>query len=573
MASTTDNADANNMPARSEKPRLGGDFAEGFSSLSLLRQAGLMVGLAASVAIGFAVVLWSQGEDYRPLYGSLNNLDAANVVQVLDQNQIKYKLDINTGAVLVAADDVHMARLRLAELGIPGKDNTGFELLDQEQPLGTSQFMENTRYHRGLEGELARTITSITSIRKARVHLAIPKRSVFVRDVRKPTASVFVEVFAGRTVEPAQVRAITNLVASSIPELNKEDVTVVDQHGSLLSTGDENDELLLAGKQHTYTQSVEESLIKRVNSILLPVVGNGNFRAEVSADIDFTAVEQAAETFNPDLPAVRSEQTLNEERVGGDIAGGIPGALTNQPPGTTTQVPEQLDPVTGEPIQPEPPRNSREQATRNYELDRTISYTRHQQGTLKRLTVAVVVDDKIVKNAEGNDTRVPWTENELERLSILVRDAVGFSAVRGDSVNVLNSPFMGADDSLLFDTTAEEVPWWETWILPNIKYLSGVLIVLLLIFGLLLPVFRSLTRSGQQLTEQEEARQLAALEAAGLGYDGMSDETVTLTGGSALMLPGPEHGYEQQLNAIKGLIADDPGRVAQVVKKWINKDE
>lgn len=573
MASTTDNADANNMPARSEKPRLGGDFAEGFSNLSLLRQAGLMVGLAASVAIGFAVVLWSQGEDYRPLYGSLNNLDAANVVQVLDQNLIKYKLDINTGAVLVAADDIHMARLKLAELGIPGKDNTGFELLDQEQPLGTSQFMENTRYHRGLEGELARTITSITSIRKARVHLAIPKRSVFVRDVRKPTASVFVEVFAGRTVEPAQVRAITNLVASSISELNKEDVTVVDQHGNLLSTGDENDELLLAGKQHTYTQSVEESLIKRVNSILLPVVGNGNFRAEVSADIDFTAVEQAAETFNPDLPAVRSEQTMNEERVGGDIAGGIPGALTNQPPGTTTQVPEQLDPVTGQPIQPEPPRNSREQATRNYELDRTISYTRHQMGTVKRLTVAVVVDDKIVKDAEGNETRVPWTENELERLSILVRDAVGFSAVRGDSVNVLNSPFMGTDDSLLFDAAAEEVPWWETWILPNIKYLSGVLIVLLLVFGLLLPVFRSLTRSGQQLTEQEEARQLAALEAAGLGYDGMSDETVTLTGGSALMLPGPEQGYEQQLNAIKGLIADDPGRVAQVVKKWINKDE
>ncbi|HTF83991.1 MAG TPA: flagellar basal-body MS-ring/collar protein FliF [Cellvibrio sp.] len=561
------------MPARSEKPRLGGDFAEGFSNLSLLRQAGLMVGLAASVAIGFAVVLWSQGEDYRPLYGSLNNLDAANVVQVLDQNLIKYKLDINTGAVLVAADDIHMARLKLAELGIPGKDNTGFELLDQEQPLGTSQFMENTRYHRGLEGELARTITSITSIRKARVHLAIPKRSVFVRDVRKPTASVFVEVFAGRTVESAQVRAITNLVASSIPELNKEDVTVVDQHGNLLSTGDENDELLLAGKQHTYTQSVEESLIKRVNSILLPVVGNGNFRAEVSADIDFTAVEQAAETFNPDLPAVRSEQTMNEERVGGDIAGGIPGALTNQPPGTTTQVPEQLDPVTGQPIQPEPPRNSREQATRNYELDRTISYTRHQMGTVKRLTVAVVVDDKIVKDAEGNETRVPWTENELERLSILVRDAVGFSAVRGDSVNVLNSPFMGTDDSLLFDAAAEEVPWWETWILPNIKYLSGVLIVLLLVFGLLLPVFRSLTRSGQQLTEQEEARQLAALEAAGLGYDGMSDETVTLTGGSALMLPGPEQGYEQQLNAIKGLIADDPGRVAQVVKKWINKDE
>src|SRR5690606_22129380 len=178
-------------------------------------------------AIGFAVVLWTQGEDYRPLYGSLDNIDAASVVQALDQNKIKYKLDINSGEVLVTADDIHMARLKLAELGIPGKDNTDFDLLDQEQPLGTSQFMENTRYHRGLEGELARTITSITSIRKARVHLAIPKRSVFVRDARKPSASVFVEVFAGRSVEPAQVRAITNLVASSIPELNKEDVTVV----------------------------------------------------------------------------------------------------------------------------------------------------------------------------------------------------------------------------------------------------------------------------------------------------------------------------------------------------------
>ncbi len=361
-------------------------------------------------------------------------------------------------------------------------------------------------------------------------------------------------------------------MASSIPELDKEDVTVVDQHGNLLSTGDEHDELLLAGKQHTYTKSVEESLIKRVNSILLPVVGSGKFRAEVSADIDFTAVEQAAETFNPDLPAVRSEQTLNEQRAAGDFPAGIPGALTNQPPGTTTQVPEQVDPVTGQPVPASVPRNTREQATRNYELDRTISYTRHQQGTLKRLTVAVVVDDKIVKDAEGNESRVPWTDNELERLSILVRNAVGFSAVRGDSVNVLNSPFMGADNSLMF-SDAGKAPWWETWILPNIKYLSGVLIILLLIFGLLLPIFRSLTRSGQQLTEQEEARQLAALEAAGLGYDGLSDETVTLTGGDALMLPGPEEGYEQQLNAIKGLIADDPGRVAQVVKKWINKDE
>lgn len=567
MASLSDTADASQVPAKNAKPRFGGDFVEGFSNLNLVRQVGLMVGLAASVAIGFAVVLWSQGEDYRPLYGSLDNIDASSVIEILEQNKMNFKLDVNSGAILVAADDIHMARLKLAEIGIPGQDNVGFELMDKEQPLGTSQFVENTRYHRSLEGELARTITSITSIRSARVHLAIPKRSVFVRDARKPTASVFVEVFAGRAVEPAQVKAIANLVASSIPELKMEDVTVVDQRGNMLSTGEDSKELLLAGKQHEYARSVEESLTKRVNGILQPVVGNGRFRAEVSADIDFTAIEQAAETFNPDLPAIRSEQTLNEQRTG-EVIGGIPGALTNQPPGTTEEVAEQIDPETGEPIVA-PPRNTREQATRNYELDRTISYTRHQQGTLKRLTVAVVVDDKMATNAEGVETRAPWSEAELERLTILVRDAVGYSALRGDSINVINAPFM--NDKVLDFTT--EVPWWERWILPNMKYISGFAIILLLIFGLLLPVFRSLTRSGGQLADQEEARQLEALEAVGLGYDGASDETVTLTGGESLLLPSPEEGYEQQLNAIKGLIADDPGRVAQVVKKWINRDD
>lgn len=565
--------DVANSPSsgRAGKPRVGGDLVEGFSSLNLFRQAGLMIGLALSVAIGVAAAFWTLGDDYRPLYGRMDNLDAATVVDVLEQQRIKYRLDPNTGTILVAADDVHMARLKLAEVGIPGKNAVGFEIMDQEQPLGTSQFTENTRYHRSLEGELARTITSITSIRSARVHLALPKRSVFVRDVRKPTASVFVEVFAGRTVEPLQVKAITNLVASSISELQPSDVTVVDQRGNLLSTGEESVELLLAGKQHAYARTVEDSLVKRVNSILEPVLGQGKFRAEVSADIDFTAVEQAAETFNPDLPAVRSEQVLNEQRSGGDLAGGIPGALTNQPPGTTTQVPEQIDPQTGQPLGQEPPRNLREQSTRNFELDRTISYTRHQQGTLKRVTVAVVVDDKLVKNAEGVETREPWSENELERLAVLVRDAVGYSAVRGDSVNVLNSAFWVSDEELTVEAT--EVPWWKEWIIPNVKYIAGVLIVVALIFGLLLPVARALARSGGSYADQEEARQLAAMEAAGLGYDGLSDETVTLTGANSLMLAGPEEGYEQQLNAIKGLIADDPGRVAQVVKSWINKDE
>lgn len=564
MATT---ADASNLPVKSK----GGDLAEGFSSLNLFRQVGLMIALAASVAIGFAVVLWTQSEEYRPLLGRSDNLDASSVVELLEQNQIKFKMDNNTGAILVAADDIHMARMKLAEMGLPGSSTPGFELMDKEQPLGTSQFVEGTRYQRSIEGELARTITSISSIRSARVHLALPKKTVFVRDASKPTASVFVEVFAGRSVEPAQVKAIMNLVASSVPDLKMADVTVVDQHGDLISTGEDSQDLLLATKQHDYAKTVEESMMKRITGILEPVVGNGKFRTQVSADIDFTAVEQAAETFNPDLPAVRSEQKLIESKAGGDAAAGIPGALTNQPP-ANAEAPEQATPQEGEAVAPKPATNNREQSTRNFELDRTVSYTKHQQGTLKRLTVAVVVDDKVIRAEDGTETHQPWTANELERLSILVRDSVGYSAVRGDSVNVLNAPFTSGVE--IVETELPAVPWWEQWLMPHIKSIASVIIILALIFGLLRPVFKSLARNGGSIAEQEEARQLAALEAAGLGgMEGVSDETVTLSGGSALLLGGPEQGYEQQINAIKGLIADDPGRVAQVVKKWVNQGE
>ncbi|TQV84163.1 flagellar basal body M-ring protein FliF [Exilibacterium tricleocarpae] len=547
------------------------DLFTGFSSLNLLRQLLMMVGLAVSIAVGVWSALLVTGEDYRPLYGSLDRLDSGEVVSVLEQAGIKFKVDANTGALLVATGDIHSARLKLAEVGIPGDRSQGFELLDREQPLGTSQFMETARFRRGLEGELARTITSIHSVRSARVHLAIPKRSVFVRDAREPSASVFLELYPGRGVKPAQVRAVANLVASSIPELKLDNVTVVDQKGNLLSTGDESQELLMAARQREYTRKLEDDIILRINSILAPVVGDGRYRAEVSADVDFTAVEQAEEIFNPDLPAVRSEQTLDEQRLGAGQAAGIPGALTNQP-GGNGQAPEQIDPANGQPAQ-NPAGNTRRQSTRNFELDRTVSYTKHQMGKVRRLTVAVVVDDKLDVGAEGEAVRTAWTDDELERLAILVRDAVGFSAIRGDSVNVLNSPFVGRDDEVAF----EELPLWQQeWVLRSIKPIGGVLIVLILFLGLFRPVLKSLAASGVKTRAEEEARELAALEASGAGVDGLdslSDDTVTLTGGDALALPGPEESYEQHLNAVKGLIADDPGRVAQVIKRWINTDE
>ncbi|NIB43217.1 flagellar basal body M-ring protein FliF [Pseudomaricurvus alkylphenolicus] len=545
------------------------DLIEGFNSLNLIRQAGLMVGLAASVAIGFAVVLWTQGKDYRPLYGSLDRLDSAEVTQILETNDIEFKMDANTGALLVASEHVHKARLKLAEAGLPGDRSVGFELLDQEQPLGTSQFMESARYRRSLEGELARTVTSINSVRSARVHLAIPKRSVFVRDPRRPSASVFVELFPGRGMKPAQVKAIANLVASSIPELTLDNVTVVDQKGNLLSTGEESEELLMAGRQREYTRKLENDFIQRINSILEPIVGSGSYKAEVSADVDFTEVEQAEEIFNPDLPAVRSEQTLEEARVGEAVAG-IPGALTNQPPGAA-QAPERAGAEDGA-GGPRGSQNSRKQSTRNFELDRTVSYTKHQMGKLRRLTVAVVVDDRIGLDSDsGVESRQPWSDNELERLAVLVRDAVGYSAVRGDSVNVLNSPFIDRKDEMLIG----EAPFYQQpWFLSLAKQAAGLIILLVLVTGLLRPVLKSLTTTGVKQREEERARELAALESSGLdSFEGLSDETVTLTGGEALALPSPEESYEQQLNAVKGLIAEDPGRVAQVIKRWVNEDE
>lgn len=552
-----------------EAPKTGsvGDIFEGFNNLNLLRQLGLMVGLAASVGFGFWVVLWTQGDDYQPLYGSLDRLDSSEVGKILDFNEIPYKVDTATGALLVPTEDVHTARIKLAESGIPGNKSMGFELLDQEQPLGTSQFMETARYRRSLEGELARTITSINSVRAARVHLAIPKDSVFIRDGREPSASVFLELFPGRELEAHQKKGIANLVASSIPELKSENVTLVDQRGALISIGEEDEKLMIAAQHLDYTRRYENDVIMRVRRLLSPIIGDGNFKTEVSADLDFTEIEQAAESFNNDVPALRSESTIEEQQIGSAVPGGIPGALTNQPPAQGA-APENAAPQDGGGQNPVPS-NTRNQASRNYEVDRTLSFTRHEKGRLQRLSVAVVIDDKVRADAEGNPERIPWTEQEIERLSILVRDAVGYSAARGDSVNILNEAFIDRGDIQF-----EARKWWEVdafkfWA----KQLVAIIIVVVLIVGFIMPVVRSLAASGLQARADEEAKALEALQAAGVdSFDSLSDETVTLTGGDALALPSPEESYEQQLNAVKGLIAEDAGRVAQVIKRWINEE-
>ncbi|MTZ12471.1 flagellar basal body M-ring protein FliF [Pseudomonas sp. JL972] len=595
MADAVSNVPVQSGAVEAKKPLLGLSFLENLSEMSMLRQIGLLVGLAASVAIGFAVVLWSQQPDYRPLLGSLAGMDANQVMETLAAADIAYTVEPNSGALLVKADDLARARLKLAGAGIaPADSNIGFEILDKEQGLGTSQFMEATRYRRGLEGELARTVSSLNNVKGARVHLAIPKSSVFVRDERKPSASVLVELYPGRSLEPSQVMAIINLVATSVPELSKSQITVVDQKGNLLSDQQELSELTMAGKQFDYSRRMEGLYTQRVHNILQPVLGSGRYKAEVSADVDFSAVESTSETFNPDQPALRSEQSVNEQRQSSLPPQGVPGALSNQPPGPAS-APEQarqqaaaagavapgqplldangqqiMDPATGQPMLAPYPSDKREQATRNYELDRSISYTKQQQGRLRRLSVAVVVDDQVMTNAAGEVTRTPWTADDLARFTRLVQDAVGFDASRGDSVSVINTAFVA--DS--FDDAVIDIPFYsQPWFWDVVKQVLGVLFILVLVFGVLRPVLNNLTHAGKGKELQNigdgdvELGDMGGVDAA------LANDRVSLSGPQNIMLPSPSEGYEAQLNAIKNLVAEDPGRVAQVVKEWINADE
>ncbi|MNG88314.1 Flagellar M-ring protein [compost metagenome] len=586
-----DNPPAKSGPPAAKPPLFGMAFLENIAQMPMLRQIGLLVGLAASVAIGFAVVLWSQQPDYRPLYGSLAGMDTKQVMDTLAAADIPYNVEPNSGALLVKADDLSRARLKLAAAGVaPSDGNVGFELLDKEQGLGTSQFMEATRYRRSLEGELARTVSSLNNVKAARVHLAIPKSSVFVRDERKPSASVLVELYPGRALDAGQVMAIVNLVATSVPELDKSQVTVVDQKGNLLSEQLQDTALTVAGKQFDYSRRMEGLLTQRVHNILQPVLGNDRYKAEVSADLDFSAVESTSEQFNPDQPALRSEQSVDEQRSSSSGPQGVPGALSNQPPAgaavpenATAAVPaagaiqpgqplvdangqQIMDPTSGQPMLAPYPADKRQQSTKNFELDRSISHTRQQQGRLTRLSVAVVVDDQAkIDPATGQATRAPWSSEDLGRFTRLVQDAVGFDASRGDSVTVINVPFAADRGEEIADIAFYQQPWfWDI-----VKQVLGVVFILVLVFGVLRPVLNNITGGGKQAASDSD------MELGGMmGLDGeLANDRVSLGGPTSILLPSPNEGYEAQLNAIKGLVAEDPGRVAQVVKDWINADE
>ncbi len=536
------------------------------ASNPILRQLMIMVSIAASVALGVAVVLWSQTPTYSMLYGNLSQKDAGDVVAALEQSNIKFKVDNSTGAVMVASKDLYNARLKLAGEGLPRGNNMGFELLQQDTGLGTSRAVEAARFHRALEGELARTISTLAPVESARVHLATPKQSVFVRKKKSPSASVVVKLFSGRRLEKSQVASIVHLVAASVPELDASKVTVVDQKGTLLSADMDTREMMLTANQFEYTKTLEEHYRKRVVDILVPFLGEENISAQVTAEVDFTVTEQTAERFNPDLPALRSEQ-VNEESSKLSSVQGVPGAVSNQPPAAGT-APQVAGGQAGA-VAPESPLNSSKQATRNYELDKTISHTRLSASNLKRLSVAVVVDNIVTTADDGTVSSRERTPEEISRISNLVKEAIGYSAQRGDSVRVVNAAFQIPEPP----AAIPEIPIWEEpWVWDVAKQVGGLVLVLVLIFVVLLPTLKKLIAT-QPVYAQ------GAMGGAGMPARAGAPGPMAVQGGGyvaeeageAVQLPGPAK-YEDTLKAARQMVNDDPKRVAQVVKSWVADD-
>ncbi len=514
-----------------------------------VRQIMLLIGVAAAVAVGLAVALWSQSPGYRQLYGDIGAPEASAVADALQSAGIDHKIGAS-GAILVPEAQLHAARLELASQGLPNSTGTGMDLMQEQSSFGVSQFMENARYQHALEAELARTISAIGAVREARVHLALPKQSAFIRDNKGASASVLLNLFGGMGLEADQASAIVNLVASSVPNLHVDNVTLIDQHGRLLSSSGEQVAGAQAATQLKYKLDLEKNYIGAIEDLLTPLVGVGRVRAEVSADIDFTYTEETSEIFDPNRTVVRSEQTSENQTNGsGAQAGGVPGALSNQPPQAGGQsVASEEDQVT--------PRNSSRSATRNYEVDRTIRHTRPQSGAVRRLSVAVLIDDTPVGD---NETQTTLTESDIERYTALVRQAVGFNEARGDTVVVLNEAFRAADP---IEEIAPPPLWERPALVDAMKQILGAILVLAIAFGIVRPMLRNVLSGGGAG---------AAGQYAGSGGELTAGGGSRLAGGGVAAIAGPS--YDEKVAAAKNLTGHDPARVAQVVKKWITVDE
>jgi len=526
---------------------------EVLSRLTQRQKLGAMAAVALAIALLVGAWLWTKEPPYGVLFSNLSDQDGGQIVTTLQQQNVPYKYSEGGGAILIPASMVHDVRLRLASQGLPKGGLVGFEVMEN-QKLGISQFAEQINYQRGLEGELSRSIQTLGAVRAARVHLAIPKQTAFLRDEMKPSASVLVSLQPGRALDGAQIAGIVHLVSSSVPQLNPANVSVIDQDGKLISQ--QNDPLKTAGldpNQLKYVKEVEARYLARVEAILEPLVGKGNFRAQIAAELDFSHIDQVEESYLPNPSpdtAIRSQQTA-ESGNGNPPAIGVPGALTNQPPVPATA------PITNPQVGAaaggaNANGNFSRNATINYELDKTVRHTRGTPGIVKRLSVAVAINHKpgpVKDGVAGKPT--PPTAEELKRINDLVREAVGLNQNRGDSINVAAANFVPPEPELI-----PELPLWKD---PTViafakemgQYLTIAMIAFLIWTKLLKPVFEMLAAAAHRVEAEEKAAAEEAEEVAA-GHHAHH---------------GPS--FEDRVKAAQELAHQNPKVVAELVKEWM----
>ena len=552
-----------------------------------VRHFGKLIGLAAAVAIGMVVVLWTAEPNYSPLYTNMSGKDAAQVADALMSRDIDFKLDATSGTLLVDQTRLSEARLLLASQGLADGTTKGLEMLQQDQGLGTSQFIENARYNHALEGELVRSVESIRAVDKARIHLAIPEQSIFIRNRTKPSASVVVKLHPGRVLNPGQVEAVVQMIASSIPMLESSEVKVVDQFGRLLT--DEKDAgMSLTTKQFDYTSKLEDNFVDRIINLLQPIVGEGKVNAQVAAQLDFSAVESTREAYDPERSVVRSEQ-VSEEAIGGFAqALGIPGALSNQAPGAGRLGAEVAPEVeTGDETigTEEYPANQNRSSTRNFEVDRVISHTSNPVGSVQRLSVAVIIDDKQVTADDGSVSKTPYSAEEIASFDKLVKETIGFDENRGDSVSIISTSFLEIETPV-----AEVVPAWqsllsEAWIVNLIKQVLGALGLIAVYFIFVRPALRSLSLKNSDAESRGGAGDAGVNGVQTLGapmpmQQGMPGQQQFAgipnladdPNNPAAMVRRKDATYEQKVDMARSMVMDDPARVANVMKHWVGDE-
>ena len=547
-------------------------FSQRLAAMDQGQKLRLALGVALFLAIGLAGLFMGRQAEWRVLYANLADKDGGAIIAQLSQMNIPYKHADGGNAILVPADRVHDTRLRLASQGLPKGAVAGFELMEANR-FGMTQFQERLTFQRGLEGELTRSIQALSSVQSARVHLALPNQNGFFREQQKPSASVLVSLNAGRSLDRNQLAGIIHLVASSVPELKPEAVSVLDETGKLLSTPNDGQNGLAGGadaQQLQYVQQIEQMFRQRVLDILEPVVGRNNVKAQVTAEVDFSQTEQTSESHRPnqtpDASAIRSQQVVESSNTSGATGGapsGVPGATSNQPPAPTTA------PING----PAPTLSaaggsnatasgsSKRESIINYEVDKTVKVVKGGTGVVKRLSAAVVLNHQTVTDDKGKTTTTALTDQQLEKMTALVRETIGYNQERGDSVNLMNAPF--AKEKI----TVAEVPFWKQ---PEVQDLArslawplGTLALgALVLFGFVRPALKAMPRASGPVatrnTAQFEAVEADEPERPQLAPPPKRDEP-----------PQPTPG-ELALADARKLTRENPAAVATIVKNWIN---